>query len=413
MLSKQEIQNIRKKIPILKRYVYGKPLIYLDNAATTQKPLQVITNIVKYYKQLNSNVHRSNHFIGVTATEKVEKTRIYIQKFINASSPKEIIFTKGTTEAINLISYSIRNKLQAKDEIIISELEHHSNIIPWHFICKQIGCNIKILPINKYGILKYNKLRSLITNKTKIISICHISNVLGTINKIQHIIKYAHKHNILVIIDGAQSPGHIKIDVQELDADFYTFSGHKMFGPTGIGVLYGKYKILKELAPFQGGGEMVNNVSMYESSYQKPPLKFEAGTPNIAGIIGLKSSIDFIKSIKIENIVEYEHYITKYALEQLSGIKNIRIYGHYKTTESSIISFNIKNYAPIDIAYYLDRQGIAIRTGHQCAQPLMYKLKLNQGTIRISFAIYNTIKEIDYFISELKNVIKILNYNTQ
>lgn len=412
MLSYKKIQKIRYLFPILKKKIYKNKLIYLDNAATTHKPVKVINSIVKFYKNYNSNIHRSNHYISIKATEEVEKTRIKIKNFINAKSEKEIIFTKNSTDSINIISNIIKYKLKKNDEIIISELEHHSNIIPWQLICKQIGCIIKILPINKFGDLEYNKIKKLITKKTKIISICHISNVIGTIINVKYLIKIANKKKIITILDGAQSSGHIKIDVQSLNVDFYVFSGHKMFGPTGIGVLYGKYNILNEAPPYQGGGQMVKSVNFYDSSYQDPPIKFESGTPNIAGIIGLKAAISFINDIQIKEINKYENYIKKYAIDKLSNIENIIIYGHNKNNYSSIISFNIKNISPLDISSILDKKGIAVRSGYHCAQPLMKTLKLSQGTVRISLSIYNTIEEINklcYCINKIQKMFK--NFN--
>lgn len=410
MFSDKDINNIRKEFPILKKKIFDNKLIYFDNAATTQKPYSVLKSIIYFYENINSNVHRANHYLGELATNKIENVRSKIQKFINAKSSNEIIFTKGTTDSINIIASSLEEYINIKDEIIISDLEHHSNIIPWQMICQKRGSVVKSIPIKKTGELDYHKFISMISDKTKIISICHISNVVGTINKIKNIIKIARKYKNIIIIDGAQCPAHIKIDVQNIDTDFYVFSSHKMYGPTGIGILYGKKNILKKMNPPQGGGQMAKQVSLLNTIYEKIPLKFEAGTPNISGIIGFGEAVNFIKNLNLNKIIEYEIRLTNYAINKLKKITNIEIYGHNnKTHFSSIISFNFKKFDITDISSILNRTGIALRTGYHCAQPLMNKIGLSQnGTIRISFSIYNTFQEIDILCDNLMKAIKLL-----
>lgn len=407
MLSQRQIYDIRKKFPILKKVVYGNPWIYFDNAATTQKPKEVIKSIIDYYFNKNSNVHRGNHFVSQLATITMEKTRKRFQNFINAESSNEIIFTKGTTESINLVAYCMNNFIKKNDEIIISQLEHHSNIIPWQILCQQTGAILKVVTIDKNnGSLHMEVLESMLSERTKIVSITHVSNALGVINPIKKIIDKAHEYNAWILIDGAQSPCHMLINVKELNTDFYTFSSHKMYGPTGIGILYGKRNILDKFPPYQSGGEMIENVTLKKSTYAQIPFKFEAGTPNIEGIIASNSAIDFIENIGINKIQRYEMKLLKYTKKILSRIDDIIIYGDNKNC-SSIISFNIKNMHPFDIGSILNRLGIAVRTGNHCAQPLMDYLEI-PGTIRISFGIYNTFSEIDMLYDGIIKAINML-----
>ncbi|BAR92326.1 aminotransferase class V-fold PLP-dependent enzyme [Blattabacterium cuenoti] len=409
MFSEKEIQKIRNQFPILKEKIYSNPLIYMDNAATTQKPLNVIQASQNYYSTMNSNVHRGFHYLSHKATIYVENVRKKIQKFIHAKHSSEIIFTKGTTESINLVASSIDTFIKEGDEIIISCIEHHSNIVPWQVLCKKKGAILKIISIYENGFLKLTDFEFLISEKTKIVSISHISNVLGIINPVQDIIKKAHEYGALVLIDGAQVPSNLDLDVQNLNVDFYVFSAHKMYGPTGIGVLYGKKKILEKLYPYQFGGEMIKNVSFDKTTYSDLPFKFEAGTPNIEGIIVWGDAIDFVKKIGISKIQDYKKKLLMYAVKRLSSIDGIQLYGDDRdfSKKSGIISFNLYELHCFDVGSILDRFGIAVRTGHLCAQPLMNFFKVS-GMIRISFSVYNTFKEIDYLIESLLKTKKIL-----
>ncbi|WP_185856740.1 aminotransferase class V-fold PLP-dependent enzyme [Blattabacterium cuenoti] len=409
MFSEKEIQKIRNQFPILKERIYSNPLIYMDNAATTQKPLQVIQASQNYYSTMNSNVHRGVHYLSHKATLYVENVRKKIQNFIHAKHSSEIIFTKGTTESINLVASSIDDFIKKGDEIIISCIEHHSNIVPWQVLCKKKGAILKIISIYENGFLKLTDLEFLISEKTKIVSISHISNVLGIINPVQDIIKKAHEYGALVLIDGAQVPSNLDLNVQNLNVDFYVFSAHKMYGPTGIGILYGKKKILERLSPYQFGGEMIKNVNFDKTTYSDLPFKFEAGTPNIEGIIVWGDAIDFVKKIGISNIQDYKKKLLMYAVKCLSSIDGIQFYGDNRdfSKKSGIISFNLYELHCFDVGSILDRLGIAVRTGHLCAQPLMDFFKVS-GMIRISFSIYNTFKEIDYLIESLLKTKKIL-----
>lgn len=408
MFSQKQISDIRQEFPILKKIVYGYPLIYFDNAATTQKPKEVINAIIDFYYNKNANVHRGNHYISQLATIAMERTRKRFQNFIHAESHQEIIFTKGTTESINLVAYCMKEFIKKNDEIIISQLEHHSNIVPWQILCKQTGALLKIVTIDKYNLcLDMKVFESMLSEKTKIVAISHISNALGIINPIKQIIEKVHEYNAWVLIDGAQAPSHMLINVKELNPDFYVFSSHKMYGPTGIGILYGKKNILNQFHPYQSGGEMIKTVTMQKTTYAEIPFKFEAGTPNIEGIIASISAIDFIEKIGINKIQAYEITLLKYANQILKNIDDIIIYGDNKKC-SNIISFNIKNIHPFDIGSILNRLGIAVRTGNHCAQPLMDFLKV-PGTIRVSFGIYNTYNEIDMLYNGLikaKNMLK-------
>ncbi|WP_341661115.1 SufS family cysteine desulfurase [Blattabacterium cuenoti] len=409
MFSEKEIQKIRNQFPILKERIYSNPLVYMDNAATTQKPLKVIQASQNYYSTMNSNVHRGLHYLSHKATLYVENVRKKIQKFIHAKYSSEIIFTKGTTESINLVASSIDAFIKEGDEIIISCIEHHSNIVPWQVLCKKKGAILKIISIYENGFLKLTDFEFLISEKTKIVSISHISNVLGIINPVQDIIKKAHEYGALVLIDGAQVPSNLDLDVQNLNVDFYVFSAHKMYGPTGIGILYGKKKILEKLYPYQFGGEMIKNVSFDKTTYSDIPFKFEAGTPNIEGIIVWGNAIDFVKEIGISNIQAYKKKLLMYAIKCLSSIDGIQLYGEDRdfSKKSGIISFNLYELHCFDVGSILDRLGIAVRTGHLCAQPLMNFFKVS-GMIRISFSVYNTFKEIDYLFESILKTKKIL-----
>ncbi len=401
-----DLIKIRKDFPILKQQVRGKPLIYLDNAATSQKPQIVIDTLRQYYEEDNANIHRGVHFLSEHATEKYEASRLKIKNFINAKETKEIIFVRGTTEAINLVAQTYgRKKIQASDEIIISALEHHSNIVPWQMLCEATGALLRVIPINDAGELLIGEYEKLLNPKTKLVAIGHISNALGTINPIKEMIAKAHQLDIPVLIDGAQATPHTAVDVQNLDCDFYAFSGHKMFGPTGIGVLYGKAKFLEEMPPYQGGGDMISSVTFEKTTYNILPYKFEAGTPNIAGSIGLGAAIDYISEVGMENIASYEQELLEYATDALSTIKDLKILGTAQE-KASVISFVLKDIHPHDIGTILDSEGIAIRTGHHCAMPLMQRLQV-PATGRASFAFYNTKEEVDCLVKGIEKVKKL------
>ncbi|WP_312555612.1 aminotransferase class V-fold PLP-dependent enzyme [Empedobacter brevis] len=403
-----DIQQIRSQFPILEREVNGKPLVYLDNGATSQKPKVVLNVLDEYYEKYNANVHRGIHTLSQEATDLMEESRRKIQEFINAKHDHEIIFTRGTTEGINLVSNSLRNVLTADDEIIITEIEHHSNIVPWQLLCQRTGAKLKYIPLTTEGILDIEKLDDLLTDKTKLVAVNQVSNALGVVNPIKTIIEKAHAKGAWVLIDAAQSAPHTAIDVQEMECDLLVFSGHKMYGPTGIGVLYGKEEILNELPPFHGGGEMIKDVTMEVSTYACLPFKFEAGTPDIAGIIGLGAAVDFINSIGIENIHDYEKELVDYTIQRLSEFDEIEIYAK-DAEHSGAVSFNLKfeGVHSSDVGMILDKKGIAVRTGHHCAQPIMQHFKV-PGTVRASFAVYNTKEEIDIFIDGLKTAIRML-----
>jgi len=398
--------KIRKDFPILKRKVNGKPLVYLDNAATSQKPKIVIDSLTNYYEKYNANVHRGIHKLSEEATQAYEETRKKIAKFINAKSEKEIIFTKNTTEAINLVMYSFGMQLKSGNEIISSVMEHHSNIVPWQFL-QNFGIKLKFVDINEDGTLNIEDYEKLITEKTKLIAVVHVSNVLGTINPIKEISRIAHKNNALLLVDAAQSVPHMKVDVQAMDCDFMAFSAHKMLGPTGVGVLYGKREILEGIKPFLYGGDMIREVSLYETKYNEVPWKFEAGTPNIADVIAFGAAIDYLEKIGMKNVEKHERDLTKYALRKLSKIKNLEIYGPENPDQRiGVISFNLKNIHPHDVASILDQEGIAIRSGHLCAQPLMKRLNI-QAAARASFYLYNTKEEINKLAAALLKTKKV------
>jgi cysteine desulfurase/selenocysteine lyase len=400
-----DVYKIREDFPILSRDVRGKPLIYFDNAATTQKPKVVIDAINNYYTNINSNVHRGVHFLSEAATQEYENTRKLVQSYINARFKEEIIYTRGTTESINLVASSFgKTNLKEGDEVLITGMEHHSNIVPWQLICEEKGAKLKIVPLNDEGELVFSEFEKLINEKTKIVSIVHISNSLGTINPIKKIIQISHKHNIPVLVDGAQSVQHTEIDVQDLDCDFLAFSGHKMYGPTGIGVLYGKKELLEKMPPYQGGGDMILSVSFEKTLFNVIPYKFEAGTPNIAGVIGLGEAIKYIQSIGIDAMKAHEAEILKYATDVISDIDGLRIIGTAKK-KSCILSFVFDNIHPHDIGTFLDRDGVAIRTGHHCTEPIMKRYNV-PATSRASFAFYNLKEEVDVFVKSLKNVVK-------
>ncbi|MDM1523130.1 cysteine desulfurase [Empedobacter stercoris] len=403
-----DIQQIRSQFPILTREVNGKPLVYLDNGATSQKPKVVLDVLDEYYEKYNANVHRGIHTLSQEATDLMEESRRKIQKFIHAKYDHEIIFTRGTTEGINLVSNSLRNVLTADDEIIITEIEHHSNIVPWQLLCQRTGAKLKYIPLTAEGILDIDKLDDLLTDKTKLVCVNQVSNALGVVNPIETIIEKAHAKGAWVLIDAAQSAPHTVIDVQTLDCDFLVFSGHKMYGPTGIGILYGKEDVLNELPPFHGGGEMIKDVTMEVSTYACLPFKFEAGTPDIAGIIGLGAAVDFINSIGMQTIHDYEKELVDYTIQRLSEFDEVVIYAK-DAEHSGAVSFNLKfdGVHSSDVGMILDKKGIAVRTGHHCAQPIMHHFNI-PGTVRASFAVYNTKEEIDIFIDGLKTAIRML-----
>lgn len=404
---KEKIEKIRKDFPILATQVNKKPLVYFDNAATTQKPSIVIDTITEYYSKYNANIHRGIHFLSNFVTDASEKAREKVREFINADTVEEIIFTSGTTESINLVAFSFGETFILKDdEIIVSEMEHHSNIVPWQMLCERKGAILRVLPFNDVGELEIEKLHELINPKTKIIAITHVSNALGTINPIKEIIKIAHKSNIPVLIDGAQAVQHIKVDVKELDCDFYVFSGHKSYGPTGTGVLYGKKDILEKMTPYKGGGEMIAKVSFEKITYNALPFKFEAGTPNYIDTIALAKALDYITELGLDNIYKYETELLEYATKELKKIDNLKIIGEAEH-KSSVISFIIDGIHPSDAGTLLDQMGIAIRTGTHCAEPVMQHFGIS-GTLRASFAFYNTFEEVDFFVKSLNYIIPIL-----
>lgn len=395
-----DINKIRADFPILTQKVNGKPLVYFDNGATSQKPKVVIDAIVKYYEEINANIHRGVHTLSQLATDAYEVSRGKIQNHINAKFPYEVIFTSGTTHGINAIANGFASILKAGDEVMVSALEHHSNIVPWQMLCEKTGAKLVVIPMNEEGELILSEFDKLLSDKTKIVTVNHISNALGTLNPIKYIIDKAHQFGAAVLIDGAQAVPHLKPNVQELDCDFYVFSGHKICGPTGTGVLYGKEEWLRKLPPYQGGGEMIATVSFEKTTYADLPHKFEAGTPNIAGGIVLGTAIDYLNEVGFENIQAYEHELLEYATSKLLEIEGLRIFGTAKE-KTSVISFNIDGIHPYDIGTIIDKLGIAVRTGHHCAQPIMDFYKI-PGTIRASFAFYNSKEEIDIFVEAVK-----------
>ena len=395
-----DVENIRKDFPILSRQVNGKPLVYLDNAATSQTPQQVIDCIVDYYSNYNANIHRGVHTLSQEATDKYEAARLTIQKHFNAAKAHEIIFTSGTTHGINLVANGFSSLLKKGDEIIVSALEHHSNIVPWQMLCEHTGAILKVIPMNEEGELVMSEYDSLLTSKTKLVFVNHISNALGTINPIEYIIKKAHDVDAAVLVDGAQACPHVKPDVQALDIDFYVASAHKMCGPTGVGMLYGKEEWLNKLPPYQGGGEMIAEVTFEKTTYADLPHKFEAGTPNICGGIAFGAAIDYMNTIGFDEIADYEHELLEYATEKLLEVDGLKIYGTSEQ-KTSVISFNLEGIHPYDVGTILDKLGIAVRTGHHCAQPIMDFYKI-PGTVRASFAFYNTKSEVDVLVEGVK-----------
>ena len=410
-----DINQIRADFPILSREVYGKPLVYLDNAATTQKPLCVLDAMREEYLNVNANVHRGVHYLSQQATDLHEAAREKVRQFINANKIEEIVFTRGTTEAINLVASSFcESQMKEGDEVLVTEMEHHSNIVPWQLQAQKRGIIVKHIPITNDGrLVCCDSIETNITERTKLISVTHVSNVLGTINPVEEIIKMAHAHHIPVLVDGAQSAPHMKIDVQAMDCDFYAFSGHKMYGPTGIGVLYGKEEWLEKLPPYQGGGEMIDKVTWERTTFERLPFKFEAGTPDYIATHGLAKAIEYIESIGFDAIQQHEQELTRYAMEQLQAIEGMKIYGPQLSTvncqlsiqKDAVVSFNVGDIHHLDLGTLLDRLGIAVRTGHHCAQPLMDRLGI-QGTVRASFALYNTKEEIDTLVAGIQRVSK-------
>ena len=409
-----DIQKTREDFPILSREVYGRPLVYFDNAATTQKPLCVLDAMRDEYLNVNANVHRGVHYLSQQATDFHEAARERVRRFINARATEEIIFTRGTTESINLVASSFCEAfMKAGDEVVVSDMEHHSNIVPWQLQAQRRGIVVKHIPLRDDYTLDLEAFRQMLTERTRLVSIAHVSNVLGTVNPVSTIIQTAHSHDIPVLIDGAQSAPHLKVDVQELDCDFYAFSGHKMYGPTGIGVLYGKEQWLDRMPPYQGGGEMIDRVTWQQTTFERLPFKFEAGTPDYIATHGLATAIDYMERLGLENIAAHELRLTRYCLEQLSTVEDVNVYSPAVGTAAvtsadrkaaSVVSFNVGNIHHLDIGTLLDRLGIAVRTGHHCAQPLMARLGV-QGTVRASFALYNTKEEVDTFVAALQRVV--------
>ena len=409
------IDKVREDFPILSREVYGKPLVYLDNAATTQKPLCVLDAMREEYLNVNANVHRGVHYLSQQATDLHEAAREKVRQFINAAKTEEIVFTRGTTEAINLVASSFcESQMQPGDEVIVTEMEHHSNIVPWQLQAMKRGIKVKHIPITNDGLLVgYDTIAAYFTEKTKLLSIAHVSNVLGTVNPVESIIKTAHAHGIPVMVDGAQSAPHFKVDVQAMDCDFFAFSGHKMYGPTGIGVLYGKEEWLEKLPPYQGGGEMIDKVTWERTTFERLPFKFEAGTPDYVATHGLAKAIEYIDSIGFDAIQQHEQELTRYCMEQLQTIPGITIYGpqhsvvtgQWSMNKDAVVSFNVGDIHHLDLGTLLDRLGIAVRTGHHCAQPLMDRLGIS-GTVRASFALYNTMEEVDALVAGIQRVVK-------
>lgn len=398
-----DIQKIREDFPILDREVYGKPLIYLDNGATTQKPRQVVEAITDEYYSVNANVHRGVHFLSQQATELHEASRETVRRFINARSSNEIVFTRGTTESINLLASSFADsQMKEGDEVIVSVMEHHSNIVPRQLQAARKGIVLKVIPMNDRGELLLDEYEKLFSERTKLVSFAHVSNVLGTVNPAKEMIATAHAHGVPVLIDGAQSVPHMKVDVQDLDADFFAFSGHKIYGPTGVGVLYGKEEWLDKLPPYQGGGEMIQSVSFEKTTFNELPFKFEAGTPDYIGTTALAKALDYVSAIGMENIAAHEHELTLYAMQRLKEINGMRIFGEAEH-KSSVISFLVGNIHHLDMGTLLDRLGIAVRTGHHCAQPLMIRMGI-EGTVRASFGLYNTKEEIDMLAAGIERV---------
>ena len=399
-----DITKVRESFPILSRTVYGKPLIYLDNGATTQKPLCVLDAMQEEYLNVNANVHRGVHWMSQQATDLHEAARETVRKFINARSTTEIVFTRGTTESLNLVASSfVEGCMKEGDEVIVSTMEHHSNIVPWQLQEQRKGIVLKVIPMTDEGELLLEEYEKLFTERTKLVSVTQVSNVLGTINPVKEMIRIAHEHGVPVVVDGAQSVPHFAVDVQDLDCDFLAFSGHKVYGPTGVGVLYGKEEWLDRLPPYQGGGEMIERVSFEKTTFERPPLKFEAGTPDYIATHGLAIALDYVTSLGMDNILAHEQDLTRYALQQLREIEGMHIYGHRNDSGDAVISFNVGDIHHMDLGTLLDQLGIAVRTGHHCAQPLMDRLGI-LGTVRASFGLYNTREEVDALVAGIKRI---------
>ena len=399
-----DINKVREDFPILSRTIYGKPLVYLDNGATTQKPLCVLDAMREEYLNVNDNVHRGVHWMSQQATDLHEAARETVRKFINAPSISEIVFTRGTTESLNLVASSfVEGCMKEGDEVIISAMEHHSNIVPWQLQEQRKGIVLKVIPMTDEGELELDAYENLFTERTKLVSVTQVSNVLGTINPVKKMIRIAHEHGVPVVVDGAQSVPHFAVDVQDLDCDFLAFSGHKVYGPTGVGVLFGKEEWLDRLPPYQGGGEMIERVSFEKTTFERPPLKFEAGTPDYVATHGLATALDYVSSLGMDNILAHEQDLTHYALQQLREIEGMHIYGHYHDSGDAVISFNVGDIHHMDLGTLLDQLGIAVRTGHHCAQPLMDRLGI-LGTVRASFGLYNTREEVDAVVTGIKRI---------
>lgn len=399
-----DITKVRESFPILSRTVYGKPLIYLDNGATTQKPLCVLDAMQEEYLNVNANVHRGVHWMSQQATDLHEAARETVRKFINARSTTEVVFTRGTTESLNLVASSfVEGCMKEGDEVIVSTMEHHSNIVPWQLQEQRKGIVLKVIPMTDEGELLLEEYEKLFTERTKLVSVTQVSNVLGTVNPVKEMIRIAHEHGVPVVVDGAQSVPHFAVDVQDLDCDFLAFSGHKVYGPTGVGVLYGKEEWLDRLPPYQGGGEMIERVSFEKTTFERPPLKFEAGTPDYVATHGLATALDYVTSLGMDNILAHEQDLTRYALQQLREIEGMHIYGHRNDSGDAVISFNVGDIHHMDLGTLLDQLGIAVRTGHHCAQPLMDRLGI-LGTVRASFGLYNTREEVDALVAGIKRI---------
>lgn len=399
-----DITKVRESFPILSRTVYGKPLVYLDNGATTQKPLCVLDAMQEEYLNVNANVHRGVHWMSQQATDLHETARETVRKFINARSTTEIVFTRGTTESLNLVASSfVEGCMKEGDEVIVSTMEHHSNIVPWQLQEQRKGIVLKVIPMTDEGELLLEEYEKLFSDRTKLVSVTQVSNVLGTINPVKEMIRIAHEHGVPVVVDGAQSVPHFAVDVQDLDCDFLAFSGHKVYGPTGVGVLYGKEEWLDRLPPYQGGGEMIERVSFEKTTFERPPLKFEAGTPDYVATHGLATALDYVTSLGMDNILAHEQDLTRYALQQLRDIEGMHIYGHRNDSGDAVISFNVGDIHHMDLGTLLDQLGIAVRTGHHCAQPLMDRLGI-LGTVRASFGLYNTREEVDALVAGIKRI---------
>jgi len=398
-----DVERVREDFPILKQKVHGKPLVYLDNAATSQKPVTVIEAEERFYREYNSNIHRGVHQLSERATKAYEDARVKIQHFLNAGEAREIVFVRGTTEAINLVAAAYgRKNVQAGDEILITAMEHHSNIVPWQILCEEKGARLRVAPVNDRGEMIFEEFEKLLNSRTRLVSVTHVSNVLGTINPVREIVEAAHRMNVPVLVDGAQAAPHLKVDVRELDCDLYAMSSHKIFGPTGIGVLYGKARLLEAMPPYQGGGDMISSVSFEKTIYNVIPYKFEAGTPNIAATIGLGAAIDYINQLGLDNVAAYEHELLEYATEALSGIPGVRMVGTARQ-KASVISFVLDGIHAHDVGTVLDQEGIAVRTGHHCAQPLMERFQV-PATARASLAFYNTKEEVDRLVAGIEKV---------